>query len=206
MILTVAAMLVAATVAFAGDGLPETRAQEQQPPHEFSLSYGQIGLSEMFIGMGNYTVGGENVDYDNYFGPLNLQYFYRKKPWKLIGIQATYFYDSCGFHYSKAEDSPDGYMNERNKHHCFSLMPAVKYNYLRKKHFGMYSGASLGVLMVRYNCVRGDVEHTDKYMFYPIFQLSLLGLEGGGQRLRGFMDIGFGEQGVLQFGLRYRLD
>lgn len=39
---------------------------------------------------------------------------------------------------------------------------------------------------------------------FPNFQISLVGAEVGSRQWRGFAEMGFGEQGILMGGLRYR--
>ena len=93
------------------------------------------------------------------------------------------------------------------KNSYLTLMPAVKFDYLRKKHFGMYSklaiGATLRTEKVDYDS-NIDAKDHDESDFHINWQLSLLGLEAGGQALRGFIELGFGEQGIYVIGVKYR--
>ena len=38
----------------------------------------------------------------------------------------------------------------------------------------------------------------------PNLQCSLLGLEGGSEAIRGFVELGFGEQGIMLAGVKYK--
>ena len=86
-------------------------------------------------------------------------------------------------------------------------MPAVKFDYVRTKHFGMYSklafGATLRTEKVDYNDDK-DLKDFNESEFHINWQVSLLGLEAGGQTLRGFMELGMGEQGIYVLGVKYR--
>ena len=86
-------------------------------------------------------------------------------------------------------------------------MPAVKFNFVRKTHFGLYSKAALGVTLrtesVEYNLDYGDYNDSEN-SFQFNWQLSFIGVEVGGPYLRGFTELGFGEQGIISAGIRYK--
>jgi hypothetical protein len=86
-------------------------------------------------------------------------------------------------------------------------MPSVKFNWLRKKNFGLYSALSAGVMFASVS-VEGaaktaDPNAKDETVTRFMFQATALGLEFGGN-LRGFVEAGLGEKGTLCGGLRYR--
>lgn len=185
------------------------KAQYEAPRHEFSLGMGAINISGMAIGMNLFAHGKENIDRNTMFGPLNLEYFYRlDNPWngKLkIGVQATYFYYDSAFHYNSAEESPNGYLAERDTDNCFSIIPAAKFNYVQTQYFDMYFGLGLGVTFRFNEGSYGEKEFYNHNKIHFNGQLTLLGLEGGLPNLRFFLEAGFGEQGVFKCGLRYRM-
>ena len=79
-------------------------------------------------------------------------------------------------------------------------MPSVKFNWLRKEHFGMYSSLAAGIMVASLSGSKnGDSDSKVNFMG----QLTGLGAEFGGQ-LRGFAELGFGERGVFTLGLRYK--
>ena len=87
-------------------------------------------------------------------------------------------------------------------------MPAVKMDWLRRKHFGMYSKVALGATL-RTESTDYDDEHKEDEMksesnVHINCQVSLLGIEAGTTRLRAFAELGFGEQGTGLVGLRYK--
>ena len=88
-----------------------------------------------------------------------------------------------------------------------TLMPSVKFNWLRKKGFGMYSALSAGVMFLSLSCSddlkKADPEAKDETLTSFMFQATALGIEFGG-KLRGFAELGLGEKGTICGGLRYK--
>lgn len=94
-----------------------------------------------------------------------------------------------------------------NRAYDFSLLPTMKFNWMRKKHFTMYSRLSAG-FTYRHEALtlKEDVDYLkDKTLGKTSFrcQVSPLGLEVGSQHIRMFSEIGFGVIG-LQYGIRIR--
>ena len=87
-------------------------------------------------------------------------------------------------------------------------MPAVKFDWLRKKNFGLYSKAAVGVTYIFEKEVQDNVGESKKInddsKFMVNFHATLLGVEAGSQKLRGFIELGVGEQGMMQAGVRYK--
>lgn len=84
------------------------------------------------------------------------------------------------------------------------MIPALKYSWVNKNSWALYSKLGVGpMLMIERskNLVKNSDE-TDS-QFYFAFQASLLGVEFGG-KLRGFIEAGVGEQGILLAGLKYK--
>ena len=85
-------------------------------------------------------------------------------------------------------------------------MPAVKFDWLRKKNFGMYSklafGATYRTEKIEYK--NSVYEDYDENGLHVNWQLSVLGIEAGSPTLRGFVELGTGEQGIGLIGLRYK--
>ncbi len=92
------------------------------------------------------------------------------------------------------------------KNYYMTLMPAVKLDWLRQKNFGMYSKLAIGATLrsekIDYETAgHDDYSNTEMHVNW---QVSLLGLEVGGRNLRGFLEVGTGEQGIFDIGLRYK--
>ena len=87
----------------------------------------------------------------------------------------------------------------------FSFLPSIKVNWLRKDNWGMYSKVAAGVTYAHFNkksCVSNDQETVNDLLFN--FHVSLLGIEAGSQHVRGFAELGVGEQGVALAGVRFK--
>ena len=89
-------------------------------------------------------------------------------------------------------------------------MPSVKFNWLRKKHWGLYSKVAIGVTYAHivnkdYDELGKNVE--DKMTVNDIlfnFQATAIGVEAGSSHVRGFTELGLGEQGIALAGVRYK--
>ena len=169
--------------------------------HELAISYGIDGNSQIidaFEAVGSAMVG---VSFDNekYFGPISAEYFYHAKPWLGVGGILAY-----------GKNKQDAMMGHdkigESKNSYFTLMPAVKFDWLRKKHFGMYSKVAVGATLrsEKYNSSNNsNNDYTDSEVHFN-WQASFLGIEAGSSTLRGFAELGTGEQGIVLAGLRYK--
>lgn len=180
-------------------------AQSNEPRHEISVSYG-AGISLIGDGISNGigngifdSMSGRKWANSKEFGTLGLEYFYHlDNPRIAIGGIATY--SQYGEDVIK-EDVKEG---ERTRRYI-SVMPSVKYYWVNKQHFGLYSKAAAGVMYTTAkseNTLKNTSETDSRLGF--MFQASLLGIEGGSQHIRGFIEAGVGEQGILLAGLRYK--
>lgn len=193
-----------AVLAFVSFVFVPAQAQEEETRHEVSISYGTVPNS---IWIDIYTdvikaMFGETQDSYKYFGPISLEYYYHTSP--LIGVGAIAVF---------ASNNENGFISDEQSSHTFrsyfSFMPSVKFNWLRKKNWGMYSKLAAGVTYAHFNQddyengkATGNKTTANDLLFN--FQASLLGIEAGGSNVRGFIEIGMGEQGVALAGVRYK--
>lgn len=88
-----------------------------------------------------------------------------------------------------------------------NIMPEAAFYWFRKKHTSMYSKVGVGVRLVKeireFNTKSFKNSEFQEGQF--IFQVSPVCLEVGGERLRAFFEFGYGEQGVVQYGIRYTI-
>ena len=149
-----------------------------------------------------------NVDYENetYLGSFSAEYFYHINKW--LGIGSIFVY---GKHKQELYDissskhiSYDDRVAKRS-YNYYTLLPTVKFNFVRKKNFGLYSKAGLGVTYrtesIDYD--DGSEDYSEKALLFN-WQLSLIGVEAGSPYMRAFAELGFGEQGIVCAGLRYK--
>jgi hypothetical protein len=81
----------------------------------------------------------------------------------------------------------------------YSLLPAVKLSWYNRDHFSSYSKLALGASLIH----EVDEEETTNSIAFN-GQITLLGIDTGWKRFRIFGELGFGQQGLALFGLRYR--
>lgn len=172
--------------------------------HEIGVTYGAVPNS---VWVDIYTdviaaMFGESHQNNKFFGPIGLEYYYHTSP--LIGVGAVAVFTT---------NNEDAFHNEeQTAHHTktyFTVMPSVKFNWLRKNGWGLYSKLAAGVTYTHFrfddyeNGKKTDEETTAKDLLFN-FQASLIGVEVGNQRVRGFAELGVGEQGIALAGVRFK--
>lgn len=158
-------------------------AQGQAPKFEIAVAYGVANNTRTTNSFYKGAYKGKRLDY---WGPVSAEFFYR--PLKQLGVGVVGVVSGC-----KWSDNPNA------KSVFITVMPAVKYNWLSKKNFSMYSKTAAGLTVVTAE-KHGPV--SDYEILWFNFQVSLVGLEFGGA-LRGFAELGVGEQGIMG-GIRYK--
>ena len=118
-------------------------AQEgyEDTKHEVGLSFGLASNSQWIDAFEDVF---SDYSYENikYVEPISAEYFYHIN--KVLGLGGIFVYGNTKqdvyYRWSSSWDrigkSSNGY---------YTLMPAVKFNFLRKKNVGLYSKAALGV-------------------------------------------------------------
>ena len=150
--------------------------------NEVGISYGLGSFTDL---SSSYLSGIYTGKQTSYIGAFGIEYFYRLKSALGVGLVGTY--GTC-----KWSD------NDNARSHYISVMPALKYNWLNRDHFSMYSKMALGVIFGM------DTGNDNKKTSVTVsWQASLVGAEFG-SAFRGFLELGCGEQGILVAGLRYK--
>lgn len=193
LLLAVAAMM--ATV--------NANAWEDNVKQEVAISYGVWSNSDIInafetIGTNIFASTGD----EHFMGPIGVEYFYHLNKWFSVGGIGCYGQMHQDLFLTDKKDGKDGEI----KNYYLTLMPAMKFDWVRKSHFGVYSKLGIGATL-RNEKVDYDASDKDDYNDTEVhvnWQVSLLGLEAGGNRLRGFLEIGTGEQGIFDIGLRYK--
>ena len=190
----IAVAMMTAMSASAQNGYDETK-------HEIGITYGLGSNSEIidaFENVGGALVGAR-FENEKYFGALSVEYFYHAKNW--LGVGGIFAYGQC------EQDvyllgSKDGV----SKNSYLTLMPAVKFDWLRKKNFGMYSKFAFGATLrnEKYESESASSKNSNDNELHVNWQASLLGIEAGGPTVRGFLELGTGEQGIALIGVRYK--
>ena len=164
--------------------------------HEVGVFYGFGSASDLFSTITS-SISAAAGDQSSFWGPLGVEYYYHVSP--VVGLGAVAAYASC-----KAEDEKT---RQKDLTETFiTIMPSVKFNWLRTKGFGMYSALSAGVMFVSVKCNNNakaaDSKAKDETISSFMFQATALGMEFGGEQFRGFVEAGVGEKGLLCAGLR----
>ena len=172
--------------------------QAQDLKHEVGAFYG-LGSASNVLSFITSAYSAAAGDQSSFWGPIGVEYYYHISP--AVGLGAVASYAGC-----KAED--DKTRKEDLTESFFTVMPSVKFNWLRKEHFSMYSAVSAGVMFCSISCndnaKANDKNAKDETLTTFIFQATAVGAEFGGEQFRGFVEAGLGEKGLLCAGLRYK--
>ena len=183
----------------------QAQNEVEETRHEIGISYGAVPNSIWIDVLADVipAMFGETHEKERYIGPIGVEYYYHTSP--LVGVGAVAVL---------ATNNEDAYAKEVLKSHYirsyFTLMPSVKFNWLRKNKWGLYSKVAAGASLASFN--NQDYNETGKLTgeketsndVYFNFQASLIGVEAGGQHVRGFAELGIGEQGIILAGVRYK--
>ena len=193
-ILMVAVAMMTAMNVNAQNGYDETK-------HEVAITYGIDSNSQIidaFESIGGALVGAK-FENESFTGPISAEYFYHVKNW--LGVGGILAYGQ-----NKQDVFLAGDKDGVSKNSYLTLMPAVKFDWLRKKHFGMYSKLAVGATLrnEKYDSNDNSSRDYDDNSMHVNWQVSLLGIEGGSPTIRGFLELGTGEQGIILAGVRYK--
>ena len=170
---------------------------QNEKKHEIDAFYGFGSASDIFSSITS-SFSAAAGSQASFFGPIGVEYYYHVSPVVAVGGVASYA--KC-----KAEDKKT-HKDDLNES-FITVMPSVKFNWLRRKSFGMYSALSAGLMFLSVSfddsvkAADPDAQKETKAKF--MFHATALGVEFGGN-LRGFAELGFGEKGLLCAGLRYK--
>ena len=171
--------------------------------HEFSASYGAVSNSTWLEAAGEFisAMFGRQYSKCSYAGPMGLEYYYHITP--LVGVGAVGVFTK----YNQEEKYKDE-VTSIGKNSYFTLMPSVKFNWLRRENWGLYSKLAAGATLRNSHLkeVSPSTERTtkDKNGVFFNFQISAIGIEAGRNHVFGFAEVGVGEQGIGLAGVRFK--
>jgi hypothetical protein len=158
---------------------------------------------------GGYATGYYTYGEAKYVPTISAEYYYHVSKVVAIGGMVT-FNSAKRDMFCAWTNNVDGTRHEEKtgtrKLNNLSVIPTVKIDWLRKRNFGLYSKAGLGVTMMhetQKDDQEGGLDYKDN-MLYVNFHASLIGAEFGSESFRGFTEVGMGEQGIFVAGLRYK--
>ena len=119
-------------------------------------------------------------------GAFSFQYLYSLN--RTIKLGGTVCYESTWGEWNNG----DNYIV-----HYPAIMATSKFVWFNHERFGMYSKLSLGMMLLF------DGKDEDKPIPMLARQASAICMEFGGKSLRGFLETGWGNQGLLNFGVKF---
>ena len=184
-------------------GQSEKNSSQSFPRHEVSLGYGDVllGISPIYdYWSTSYTPNYDWFDSNTYRGDeispgaFSLSYMFGLKKWLWLGVSTTYtsFYQNI-YDFSHQKVATDS-------GHKLAIIPMVRFMYVNKEKFNLYSACGLGASFALYNnAENGFCDLT----WHPVIQLTGIGVSVG-KELRGFAELGCGPRGIINFGIQYR--
>lgn len=195
-LLLVVAAMMATMSANAQNGYDNTK-------HEVALSYGYLSNSQWLDAafMSVNLFSGLNPVKGSAYGPISAEYFCHINNW--LGVGAIFSFGQISTNYDSMANGTEVYTKKNTN---FTLMPAVKFDWFRREHIGLYSKIGVGVLLCNMKTTPADPAEmpTNELVWGFNWQVSAIGFEFGGPQLRGFIEGGMGEQGVALVGIRYK--
>lgn len=187
--------------------LPAKAQNDSYPQHEWSISAGVLPStdSRMFIDVlvAVLTLGLVTPDDMTMYGSYSLEYTYHSSKRWAYGLVAGYSANKTIYKNGYKENST----KDESLRHYYYFMPTAKWTWSHKKHINFYSYAGLGLYYRNERITslekgNNDAKHNNGIM--PALQITPIGMEFGGERLKFFTDIGFGNKGLLNAGMRYK--
>lgn len=175
------------------------RAQEKERHHDISLGYGIVNTDEV-IGVTTsvfttiLTLAHANRTNMNWSGLYNLGYKYRFGKMFPVGIAIGYeqMSDDLTDH--------DQVILAREKGQFITVMLRGSIRYVNKRVFQMYSGLSVGYTLANFTVTETDGTKSESRANHFNGQVNLIGLRVG-TMVGGFLELGFGAKGIVNFGL-----
>ena len=173
-----------------------TMAQETK--HEVAFTYG-IASNSQILNVYEDLVkapfsGSASQEKDWWFGPISVEYFYHLSNRFSLGAIAVYGHKGSDLYENSTK------RGELSANYL-TLLPGVKFSWWSNDYLGLYSKAAVGVT---YRTEKADAINYSESEARLNWQLSAIGFEGGSLRVRGFAELGFGEQGVFFTGVRFK--
>ena len=191
-------LLTAAVMMATVSAVAQTNSIDRR--HELAISGGVLSNSQWIDVFEEVAASmfGARFDKERYIGPVSAEYFYDAKNWLGVGGIFVYGRNTQDIIHSDAESG-------KLIHNYYTLMPAVKFNWFRRKSIGLYSKLGAGATLRRERIDdKGVEDEGPESNVHFNWQASLVGFEAGSPTFRGFIEIGEGEQGIALVGLRCR--
>lgn len=133
--------------------------------------------------------------------PFSMGYMWQLGKTWAVGASLSHLWvkDTDLVYYGHDDNGPlFGYTTSRD--HLTLLMAEAKARWARHRRWNMYSRLALGPGL---DIEKGGLEGSHTYLAVG-FHVTPLAVEVGNDHVRGFLELGFGMQGVLNVGLAHR--
>lgn len=186
-------------------------AQDVKPydvqKNEISISYGYNPTNKNLFHNTDSWCGDCGVN-DDCIGVINLDYTRHVTKMLGIGINVSYSKNNKTYGYLVLGNGEREALTSQSKEHNWTFMPTLKFNWFRRDCISLYSRISAGITFKNED---GETTYSDNTVG-PLtdssrifnFQASPIGIEAGNVQYRAFAELGIGQAGVIQAGLRYR--
>lgn len=175
----------------------------QAQKNEINVSYGLVStnsFSEIFAEsiLEGFTGGLHSFKNFKSSGSINLDYYRAISKNLKVGGALVYEQVSRDSYFDKK-------FNGKTETNYISVMPQIKFLYIAKPAFELYSGLAAGASLryEEYNSTDQGVKSQKESDIFFAFQANLLGIRVG-KKLAGFAELGFGNKGILNAGISYR--
>ena len=175
-------------------------AKDEDSRNEFTITYGQATLPQFAYVMGGvlgvaFTAGHFTFENTLFLGGVGLEYVHYVNNWFGFGGMALVDYMTSDA-YTVASDgakTPNGKFNLGYA----SLMPVLKFAWLRRPHVGLYSklGVGAGIALDNGDSAESNISWSG--------QVTPIGFDFGNESFRGFVEAGVGMQGLVSCGVRW---
>lgn len=204
-------LILTVGLAFSLNAQEESSWQQTLPRHDIQFGIGDpalLFLNNVDICIGcNYYPLTQNADswFNEYTNTLtlaaptvNFEYRYRFAKWFWFGGAASF--TPIIKKWSKHEP---GYEFTNNMYYI-SVMPSVRFSWLNKKYVTLYSGLSVGCMVVTGSDYRPEERTTYQQTDLRfVGQLTAVGVHVG-KKWYGFTEVGVGVQGFVKAGFGYK--
>ena len=175
-------------------------AKNDKDRNEFSIAYGQATIPQFAYVMGEvfgamFSLGHASFENPHMFGAAGVEYVHYTNDW--FGFGGTVLCDYMTAKTVSVDKDGNKTPNGDFKLGCLSAMPLVKFAWLNRAHVGLYSKLAAGAGLFFAN----GSDAKDNISF--AFQATPIGVDFGGERFRGFVEVGIGTQGIANVGVRW---
>lgn len=179
---------------------PTAKGEAPQYRNEINVGYGQVTIMDVAHVFADafaniFTAGYSRFDNFQSYGSVNAEYY--RALGGVISVGGAFSWCGGSADVINNEDVKTGV----SKYSGVSIMPAAKFYWFRKPHVAMYSKAAAGLMLLK----DYDDEEAKAKGYEPWFmaQLSFVSVQFGGERLRGYLELGGGVQGFATIGVNY---